>query len=580
MTDKKNDRKSGNSLRWMSEVTGKKKAYILYLLILQALLGGTSVLYAILLRNLIDGAVVGNTRAFIFSSVQFIGLVIFQISIRTLGRFLSEKSRSTMENRFKSRLFSCLLRKNFASVTSFHSGEWMNRLTSDTVVVANGLTQIVPGLGGMIVKLIGALIAVLALEPIFAVILVPGGLAMLLLTHGFRKILKRLHRQVQEKDGMLRIFLQERLGNLMIVRAFGMERQSEAGAAAVMREHQSARMRRNHFSNLCNTGFGAAMNGLYAFGAVFCGYGLLRGTMSYGTMTAILQLVSQIQTPFANLSGYLPQYYSMLASADRLREAEEYPDDSDEEGLSAEEIQKFYQNRFQTLELKDVSFSYQSLKDEPAESGHEESSQLKNISLEIRKGEYVAFSGTSGCGKSTLLKLLMCLYPSDSGTLFLTDSDGTKYPLTAAWRGLFAYVPQGNQLMSGSIREIIAFGDTDRMKEDEKLWNALRIACADTFVKELEQGLETTLGERGAGLSEGQTQRIAIARAVFSDRPVLLLDESTSALDEMTEQQLLENLRAMTDRTVIIVTHRPAALTVCSKWCIFTESGVSYHDSK
>ena len=162
----------------------------------------------------------------------------------------------------------------------------------------------------------------------------------------------------------------------------------------------------------------------------------------------------------------------------------------------------------------------------------------------------------------------MCLYPLDADRRYIRANNNGRveeYSLTPMWRGLFAYVPQGNQLMSGTIREIVAFGDPDAMSQDERLAQALRVACASEFVAALESGIDTRLGERGAGLSEGQMQRIAIARAVFSDRPILILDESTSALDEATEQQLLTNLRQMTDRTVLLITHRPAALTICDR---------------
>jgi ATP-binding cassette subfamily B protein len=194
---------------------------------------------------------------------------------------------------------------------------------------------------------------------------------------------------------------------------------------------------------------------------------------------------------------------------------------------------------------------------------------LRNMDLQIQKGEYVAFCGPSGCGKSTVLKLLMCLYPLDGGERCLTAAEG-EIPLDAGWRGLFAYVPQGNQLMSGSIREVVTFGDREQMVQEERIFRALKIACADQFVSELPDGLDTQLGERGAGLSEGQMQRVAIARAIFSDRPILLLDEATSALDEQTEAKLLDNLRSMTDKTVVIITHRPAALDITDKIITFT----------
>ena len=165
----------------------------------------------------------------------------------------------------------------------------------------------------------------------------------------------------------------------------------------------------------------------------------------------------------------------------------------------------------------------------------------------------------------------MSIYLLDGGERYLTDTQGTK-PLTAEWHRLFAYVPQGNQLMSGTIREIVAFADKADMQNDERINRALQIACADDFVSELDGGIDTLLGERGTGLSEGQMQRIAIARAIFSESPILLLDEATSALDADTEKRLLQNLRRMTDKTVVIVTHRPAALEICDRVIDFTNT--------
>lgn len=559
------------ALSWLQTVTGKKKIYILFLLLLQVLLGGSAVLYALLLRGMVDFAADGSWDGFLRYAAGFAALTAAQIILRAIGRALDEWCRAQLENLLKQRLFSCLLRKDYASVTGVHSGEWMNRLTSDTVIVANGLTSILPSAGGMLVKMAGALAAILFLEPLFAAILIPGGAALLVLTYGFRKILKRLHKVIQEQDGLLRVLLQERLSSLMIVRAFSMEQQTETLTAQAMDAHKQARMKRMRVSNLCNTGFSIAMNGLYAFGAVFCGFGLLQGTMTYGTLAAILQLILQIQSPFASITGYLPQYYSMLASAERLMEAESFPEGNEESPYPDSRTKEYYQHQFQSLGLRGASFTYRP----PTDTDQERPMPvvLRNIDLQIRKGEFVAFTGPSGCGKSTVLKLLMCLYPLDDGKRFLTDTDGTEHELTAAWRSLFAYVPQGNQLMCGTIREVIAFGDPTSMANEQQLWNALDIACAD-FVAQLELGLDTPLGERGTGLSEGQMQRLAIARAILSDRPILLLDEATSALDQTTEQHLLENLRAMTDKTVILVTHRDAVLNTCEVCVKFSEADI------
>lgn len=555
------------ALFWMNGVAGGAKGYIGILLLVQAVLGISSVGYAMLLRKLVNAAVAGDTPAFLWSSTAFAGLAAVQIALRAVNRFFEELSRATLENRFKDRLFLTLLKKDYASVTRTNSGEWLNRLTSDTVVVADGLTQILPGVAGMAVKMVGAVAAILYLEPKFIYIILPGGLLLIFFTYSFRKVLKKLHKKIQEADGKLRVYFQERLSSLMIVRTFAKEAQSMEGAGRLMETHRAARMNRNRFSNICNMGFGAAMNGAYVLGAVFCSYGILRGTMSYGNLMAVLQLIGQIQNPFANITGYLPKYYAMLASAERLMEAEGFSDDYVEEPPSHEAILAFYREEFEGMGFLGASFTYQP----PVESPDGAPAMpvvLSSLSLSIRKGEYVAFVGPSGCGKSTVLKLLMCLYPLDGGTRFLL-ANGKKTNLTSKWRGLFAYVPQGNQLLSGTIREIVAFGDKEKMRRDQKLWEALRIACADGFVSELEQGIDTLLGERGTGISEGQMQRIALARAIFSDNPILLLDEATSSLDEETEAGLLSNLRAMTDKTVIIITHRPAVLSICDKTVSF-----------
>jgi ATP-binding cassette subfamily B protein len=273
--------------------------------------------------------------------------------------------------------------------------------------------------------------------------------------------------------------------------------------------------------------------------------------MTYGAFTAMLQLVTQVQHPVSNVSAYVPKYYAMLASAERLMEAESFRED--DLRREVEDVGAFYREEFLGMELKDACFTYR--------QGRESPELLNGMNLTIRKGEYVAFTGPSGCGKSTVLKLLMCLYPLDSGERNIMSTNGSR-PLTAGWRELFAYVPQGNQLMNGTIREVVTFGDPGAMTREKDIRRALKIACADQFVDALPDGLDTQLGERGAGLSEGQMQRIAVARAIFSDRPILLLDEATSALDDETERLLLKNLRAMTERTVIIITHRSAVLDV------------------
>ena len=566
--------KKDKTLHWLLLVSGRKKVYILFLILLQVLNGASGVLYALLLRNIVDSAVGKDTNAFVLNVCLVLLLVIAQLSMRAVIRFLNELSRASLENIFKERLMKHLLNKNFVTVDAVHSGEWLNRLTNDTVVVANGYTEIIPGIAGMAVKMISAVIMIIILQPWFTWIILPGGTVMVILTYAFRKVLKRLHKNVQEKDGSLRIFLQETLGNMMMIRSFAAEQQTEQEMTDKTKEHKAARMRKNRFSNFCNIGFGTAIQGMYLFGVCWCGWGILTETITLGTLTAVTQLISQIQSPFANITGYLPRFYAMTASAERLMEIESFEEENTEPPLPLEEVKGFYRDSLQEIGLKNVSFTYYPPSDKVTELTKDNMPVvLNNINISVRKGEYVAFTGHSGCGKSTVIKLMMSIYRPDSGECFIRTINGTE-ALTTEYRRLFAYVPQGNKLMTGTVRETVAFADKTQMQDEEKIAQALKIACADEFVSELEKGIDTFLGERGTGLSEGQMQRIAIARAIFSDSPVLILDEATSSLDTATEKKLLENLRQMTDKTVIVVTHRPAALTICDRVLKFTEIGV------
>ena len=527
-----------NTLKWLSYVVGKHKISIFLLSLIQAVLGVSGVMYALLLKRGIDSAAEKDRSGFMLALVMVILLVVFQILLRAVVRWLEELSRSTIENTLKSRLFETLLKKDYASVTNVHSGEWINRLTSDTKVTADGAVEILPGIIGMTVKIVGALAMLMIIEPRFLYVLIPCGAALILLTYTFRKVLKRLHKSIQESDGKLRIFLQEHLSSLIIVKSFSAEQRTAEQGKQKMSAHKSARMRRNRFSNVCNIGFSAIMNGMYLVGFAYCGLGIIGGTVSYGTLTATLQLISQIQSPFANITGFLPKFYAMTASAERLREAD------------------------------NICFRYSS----------DQEFILDNVSFEIKKGENTAFTGHSGCGKSTVLKLLMCLYRCEHGGIMIQGSHETETELTGKWHRLFAYVPQDNHLMNGTIKEVITFADTQA--DEERIAAALKVSCADEFVSEIENGVDTILGERGAGLSGGQMQRIAIARAIYSDSPILLLDEATSALDEATERKLLSNLRSMTDKTVLIVTHRPQALEICDKVINFAENGVEWRSNE
>ncbi|MBR2505124.1 MAG: ABC transporter ATP-binding protein [Elusimicrobiaceae bacterium] len=267
---------------------------------------------------------------------------------------------------------------------------------------------------------------------------------------------------------------------------------------------------------------------------------------TYGALSAILQLVNNVQVPFASLSNILPKYYSMLASAERIIEIEEIEEelttcDFDREGVYSS---------MRGILIDNVDFTY------------DRDKVLSGASVYINKGDFVAITGSSGVGKSTLVKLMLGVYPVENGTVAI-DGQDCEIPLDANTRALFSYVPQGNMLFSGSLKDNVTFIRSDATEEEIRF--ALKVSCADGFVDELPKGLDTEVGENGVGLSEGQIQRIAIARAILTKAPVILLDEATSALDEQTEAKVLDNLRSLDGITLIIVSHKKAALGICNR---------------
>lgn len=552
-----------SALLWLTKNTEKYRFSIALLTVLELLISLMGVLYALVMKQMVDRAVMGDSHGFVTGITGFAMLVAGQITLRIISRQLSEYVRSSIENTLKKKLLLALFQKEYQKIDEVHSGEWMNRMTSDTAVCAGGITDILPGFMGMSVRLAGSLILIFYLQPALAAIIVPGGLIFLIITMILRSPLKRFHKEVQEQDGRVRVYLQEHISSMLVVRAFGKEKDAVMGADECMTGHRRARMHKVLVSNICNSGFSLAVNSMYLLGIAFCGYGIIAGNISYGTLIAIIQLIGQLQSPLSGLSGYIPRYYAMTASAERLMEVESYSNVDTSHMLSGKEIRQQYEANVSKFVFENVSFSYD----------RSETPVLDKASFSIDKGDYVAITGSSGCGKTTMLKIFMGIYEPSDGTAGVVLKDGSIISMSHM-RHMSAYVPQGNLLMCGTVRNVITFGvqqaackDMSR-EEIDRLDNAIHLACAD-FVYELPQKLDTLLGEKGAGLSEGQMQRLAIARALYADCPVLIMDEATSALDARTETELLDNLRKLKDKTILLVTHRPKALEICNKELVF-----------
>ena len=542
------------AVKWIWKSSEEMHLRLFLLILGNAVFAVVSVLFALLCRSIVDGATEKNINSVIYSGAGLFGIILIMLLLRVFCNSIEETIRAGLETRYRSRILSAVLHKDYEKTTAYHSGELLNRMFSDVSVVIDGLVGILPALTGMVTRLIGAAVVLMTLDTGFTLLFIAAGTVLFLVSRFFRSKIKHLHKNVQEAQGKVRSFLQETLESMLIVRVFGAEEKMKNISSANEKAYFNARMKRRTVSILANSGFGFVFQAGYLYAIIWGAFRIIDGAMTYGTLTAILQLVNQIQTPFASLSALLPRFYSTVASAERIIELEALPDER------APEKQLNYAD-FRRVTLRNVCFSYG------------ENNVLGDVNIGIEKGDFVSLTGISGGGKSTLFLLLLGVYRPQEGELFF-QSDKGQYTAGGETRKLFAYVPQGNFLFSGTVRDNITF--LNETADEEEIKKAAQIACAWDFINELPEGMETKIGENGFGISEGQAQRIAVARAVLGGAPILLLDEATSALDEQTEAELLKNISAMEDKTVIIVTHRRKALDICTKHLVLKEGKITY----
>ena len=536
-----------------------------------------SLLSATWLRTLIDAATAGDRVLFRSMAIRMVLILIVELILSVLNEYLSNRTAYQIQIGLQQRMFETLLRKDFSRFSEKHTGEWMNRINGDTDGLSKLIANVVPGLTGIVLRLIGATWLLLSVSWIFLPAMLLGIIFFSALTMIIRKPMMVRQREVREAQGKTRSFFIDALSQMMIVKAFNREEFTGRRGEELLKAEYGRKIRRFlvtlYKNSVQNTGFRFGAQVLVLLG----GYFLLNKRFSYGTLMMCYRLLTQIRTPLTSFADYINNFFDYIVSIERLREAESYPDDPACPVKGDEEISDFYKNRFQEIQFRDVSFSYQ---DRSADALYTAPKIFSHVDLTISKQSFTAFTGLTGSGKSTIFKLMMSLYPLDGGRKVVRNQDGSEDELDASYRRLFAYVPQGNQLMTGSIREVVTFSDKADPQDDEKVREALEIACALDFVEKLPKGLDTQIREKGLGLSEGQVQRLAVARAIYTGRPILLLDEATSSLDEKTERVLLEHLRALTDRTVLIVTHRPAALDICDREVHIDANTVSCRELK
>lgn len=499
-------------------------------------------------KVIIDIATGDRPGHLLYYSIILVVLVILQILSRLIDIRLRRMTEVRMANGIRYSVFSHLLYTRWQELSAMHSGDMITRIIRDTDDVINVMVTGLPLAISAATQFAGAIVILYILDPMLALILGVGMPLLALLSKRYYTYMRKYTLEVKESESMITSMVGESLLNQIVIRTF--ERQeSELNRLEELQSqlHQSVHKRTN-VSIFANLMMGVTFNGGYITAFLWSAYGLASKTVTFGMVTAYLQLVNRIQRPLFDLMRLLPSTVSAKAATERLIYLTGFElEESEEKILLAGNV---------TLTLENISFAY----------SEDAKPVLSDFSMTVRPGTMVAVMGETGVGKTTLLRLLLALIQPDTGTITIAD-ETQSVAVSESTRSNFVYVPQGGSLFSGSIRENLLLGDAQA--NDDELSRVLHIASAQ-FVFDLPNGLDTILGEKGSGLSEGQAQRVAIARSLLRPGKILLLDEATSALDSETEHAFLQNLKSeIGDRTVLFITHHADIAAFCDSTLSF-----------
>lgn len=528
--------------RWMM---GYAKPYIGRILVIMFLNLVTTVVTLVMAqvsKNIIDNATMGSPiiTLIIVYVILIVGIQIVSVVNTLFMTMLNERFSFGI----RKQIYEKIIHSHWMDVKRYHTGDLMTRLTSDAGNIADGIVTTLPSIIQLAVELLLVFGMLFWYSPLLAVLAVSIAPIAGAASFWLGRIIKKLQVKVQESESAYRSFLQESLANLLVVKAFANEEYSTERLVKLRDERFFWVYKKTKVglagSTIMSVSFQAGYIAAFAYGALQ----VSRAAITYGTMSIFLTLVNKIQGPVVGLANQIPKVVSILASAGRVMELQDIPlEKRQEEQIEARQI---------GIQVSHLTY------------GYTDETVLEDISLQIKPGEFIAIIGESGIGKTTLIRLIMSFMNNVQGQVCFYNEKGEQEIANAGTREFIAYVPQGNTLFSGTIRENIRMGKLDATEEE--MLEALKLSSGYEFVMELPKGLDTMIGERGHGLSEGQAQRIAIARAFVRKAPLLILDEATSSLDEATELKVIQGLNKLTPKpTCLIITHRRSILPHCDR---------------
>lgn len=536
-------------IKWYIQAARPYWKQMSIMLLCNLLIAGCAVGYVFVSKKLVDVAVAlfksgGSGRELGVWAAAMIAIVLVRILLNAVRSFVQTTTEVKFKNALRRRLFDSLMHLRNESAVRLHSGDLLNRMLEDVRVVSSAFAVSIPSLIGTVFQLIAALAYLIILDwrlALVIIVVVPGGIAV---GKFVTRRIRNLTSDIRKSDASVQSHLQESIQHLSLLQSLEYTDVSTSELDGLQGTLYGNELKRVKFSVTSRMLIGLAMQAGQIITFLWGAFGISTGAITYGMMTAFLQLVGQVQRPIIELSTKLPSLIHSSASIDRLNEIENLPHEEVGDPVLLEGVVG--------VKLEDVSFAY-------ADS---EKDVLEDFSFDFTPGSRTAIVGPTGVGKSTLIRILLSFLNPRKGKVELYVAGQDPIAVSPSTRCNLVYVPQGNSLFSGTIRENLLMGNPEA--DDSQLESALRTAAAD-FVFGLPAGLETQCFEAGGGLSEGQAQRIAIARALLRPGSVLLLDEFSSALDAETETKLLERLTtALPDHTMIFITHREKVIEYCN----------------
>ena len=501
-----------------------------------------SLLIVTLSKDIIDRATEGKS----FTGL-IIGYLALTLTLQVLG-VTSSLVSAVLNEKFsfgiRKQIYEKIISSHWMDVKKYHTGDLMTRLTSDAGNIADGIIGTIPQIIVLMVDLLLVFCTLFYYSKLLACFALLVAPIAAIVSWWFGRKLKKLQTKVQESEASYRSFLQESLANLLVVKAFANEDYSIKRLSVLRDERFKWVFKRTKMGLASSTAISVSFQLGYLVAFAYGAMLIAAKTITYGTMSVFLTLVNRVQAPVVGLAQQIPRVVSVLTSAGRVMELQNIPlEEKQEVTMQTDHI---------GVDIKDLTF------------GYTDETVLEKVSLNVKPGEFVAIIGESGIGKTTLIRLIMSFMSNVQGDVHFYNESGENIRANASTRNFIAYVPQGNTLFSGTVRENILMGNL--AATEEEIIHALKLSAGYDFVMNLPNGLDTVIGERGHGISEGQAQRIAIARAFVRKAPLLILDEATSSLDEATELYVLKGLQELTPKpTCIIITHRKSILSYCDR---------------